>query len=173
MRRAITLCAVCVALFAWFYWQPNSPSGKSTRWNQRESTFEWPGGSVRLPSGYKHRKEIGGDTDAGQFTSPDGSVVVRYDIGGYAGNFSHQKASDRLEERIANGARVWYSERAWPDPPHLSTTLVSVTFTDNGCANFFTDVLNLADARVIHLIAETFRPVDTRFHPNDKFCGRE
>lgn len=126
-------------------------------WDESSLTFKWPKGEVKLPSGCSHQADMGGDTVQGHFLSPNG-VVVRYDIGDYAGAWAAQKKAFSFNERYVNGARVWVASRDWPDGKGGKTILRAVTFPDSGCANFYVTSSNTADLAILDSIAQSFRP---------------
>ena len=113
---------------------------------------------MRLPTGFSYRVDQGIDTFEGHFTSADGAVVVRHDIGGYAGAWASRKGALAFHERVVGRARVWTAKRDWPDGQAGHTLLVAVTFPDSGCANFFVKSSKPEDAATIEFIATSFRP---------------
>lgn len=137
--------------------RPPMPPG--TSWNQRSGVFRWWGGEVTLPVGLSYQLD-GGDTFAGHFTSPDGKLIIHYDIGGYAGAFAHAKGSTTFEERIVEGARVWIAQQRWPTRARGSIRF-ALTFPDNGCANFYLYSDNMNDEAIISGVARSFRPKAT------------
>jgi len=120
--------------------------------------FRWAGGEVTLPGGFRYREDHGADSFEGHFTSPDGKIIVRHDIGGYAGASANRREAVAFEERVIDGSRAWIAQRKWPDGPVATTFMFAVTFPDNGCANFFLTSNNVADAWPIQRIAQSFRP---------------
>lgn len=127
-------------------------------WNSKSGRFTWWRGEVALPAGFTYQQEPS-DTLAGRFTSPDGTLVVLHDIGGYAGAYAARKNAFVFEERVAEGARVWTAKRHWPDGKGGRTlTLIAVTFPDSGCANFFLVSPGIQGATLIDSIAQSFRP---------------
>jgi len=135
---------------------------KSLNWDAKTSTFAWPGGEVKMPRGFTHHGGEGLDTFEGHFSSPDGKLVIRYDIGWYAGARASPNGASSFEERLMKGARVWTAQRKRPDGRGGNTTDVAVTFLDAGCANFFLDSPRVEDAELIAHIAETYRPSPPR-----------
>jgi len=117
------------------------------RWDRNSETYTWPEGEVRLPRGFTFRQDRGTDTVEGHFTSPDGRVVVRLDIGGYAGVYAKREDAVRFAETVVDGRRVWIATQRRP-------FRVAVTFPDSGCANFYADS---ADGGAIEAIARSFR----------------
>ena len=109
-------------------------------WNEATGRFSWERGEVTIPNGFTYQVDQGADTFEGHFTSDDGHITFRHDIGGYAGAWAKS-----LNERSVAGARVWTSKRA-------------VTFPDSGCANFFFPESSIEAALVIERIATSFRP---------------
>ena len=132
------------------------PSGAS--WYQKSGVFRWWAGEVRLPAGFNYQVDQGTDTFEGHFTSPDGKLIVRHDIGGYAGAWATKEDALLFEERIVEGARMWTARRKVPDGKEGTTTRMAVTFPDNGCANFYVTSSNGEDAVPIDTIARSFRP---------------
>ena len=90
--------------------------------------------------------------------STDGKIIVRHDIGGYAGVFANRREAVTFEERVIDGSRAWIAQRKWPDGRGGTTFMFAVTFPDNGCANFFLTSNNVADVWPIENIAQSFRP---------------
>ena len=121
---------------------------------------------MSLPAGFTHQRGPS-DRIEGDFTSPDGALIVHHDIGGYAGAYANRKGALVFEQRMVDGARVWTAQRKWG--VGRTKTLVAVTFPDNGCANFFLETSNSEDAAVIDALARSFRPKATK--PNSP-CGR-
>jgi len=137
-----------------------------TTWNRWSGVFTWPGGEVTLPLGLKYWADKG-DTLAGRFTSGDGKLIVRHDIGGYAGAYANMRGTEVFEERIVNDARVWTGRKKWT---RGGTMLFAVTFPDNGCANFYVESTDLKNAAIIDQIARSFRP---KFRsPRAPLCGQ-
>ena len=140
------------------------PLPKGASWNSTTATFIWWGGAVTLPIGFSYEVDQGADTFEGHFTSPDGKVIIRHDIGGYAGAWANPKQSKVFKETTIDGARVWIAQRDWPDGKGSETTLMAVTFPDSGCANFFLTSSNGTDGSLIEFMAQSFRPRgDARF----------
>jgi len=137
---------------------PSVSHSRSLRWDERTSTFAWPGGEVKIPLGFTHHGGEGTDTFEGHFSSPDGKLAIRYDIGWYAGARANPKEAASFEERFIDGARVWTAHRKRSDGRGGSTTDAAVTFPDGGCANFFLDSPRVEDAELIAHIAQTYRP---------------
>ena len=115
---------------------------------------------MNLPSGFTYQVDQGADTFEGHFTSADGGLVIRHDIGGYAGAWASKDKSFFFREDRIDGARVWIAKRNWPDGKGTGglTTLVAVTFPDSGCANFFLKSPRPEDATPVDRIALSFRP---------------
>lgn len=61
--------------------QPQSFSVHGVGWDKRTGAFAWRGGDVKVPSGFTYQAVGGGDTFEGRFNSPDGKVVIHFDIG--------------------------------------------------------------------------------------------
>jgi hypothetical protein len=133
----------------------SQPGGLS--WNESSRQFAWPGGEVKIPHGFTHHAGAG-DTFEGHFSSPDGNLTIRYDIGWYAGAYASRKDGSPFSERLIDGARVWTARRILPDGRGGSKTEVAVTFPDAGCANFFLDSSRAEDGELITGIAQTYRP---------------
>jgi hypothetical protein len=131
--------------------------------------FTWWGGEVTLPVGLTYQQDAG-DTFEGHFTSADGKLIIKHDIGGYAGAWAKSKGSDAFEEWIVESARVWTAQRRWPT--HARTSIqFALTFPDNGCANFYLTSNDIHDAAIIGAIARSFRPKATLFARS--VCGSE
>ncbi len=139
---------------------PHRPLPKGVTWNPESATFAWWGGKVTLPIGFTYQVDHGGDTFEGHFTSADGKLVIRHDIGGYAGAWASRDNAFFFREDVIDGARVWIAKRDWPDGKGKGghTTLVAVTFPDSGCANFFVESSRPEDATPVDFIASSFRP---------------
>jgi len=129
----------------------------SGTWNPKSGKFSWGAGEVTLPVGFTYREEPS-DTFEGRFTSPDGKLVIRHDIGGYAGVYASREGAFFFEEDAVEGARVWIAKRDQPGRTGARTTLAAVTFPDSGCANFFLESTKAEDAALINSIARSFRP---------------
>src|SRR5437764_1154651 len=80
---------------------------KSVTWNRGSATFTWWGGQVHLPVGFTYQVDRGADTFEGHFTSADGKLVIRHDIGGYAGAWASSDKSFFFHENVVDDARVW------------------------------------------------------------------
>lgn len=156
MRRQRSFLIFCVLLVPSCARRATLPMGLS--WDERSGTFRWPQGEVRLPAGFRYQPDNGGDTFEGHFTSADGKVVVRYDIGWYAGVWAKPEGSLFFEEKVVEGARVWTAKRGRPGSTGGNTNVVAVTFPDCGCANFFVKSSQGEDAEPIAFIARSFRP---------------
>lgn len=131
------------------------PRGLS--WDENTGRFAWPEGEVNVPRGFTHHGGAG-DTVLGHFNSPDGKVVLNYDIGSNAGAYARLKGASSFEERFIGETRVWTARRQQPDGRGGTTTEVAVTFPDAGCANFFLDSLRVEDAELMAHIAQTYHP---------------
>ena len=64
---------------------------KGVKWDAESATLVWWAGQVSLPIGFTYQVDQGGDTFEGHFTSADGKLIIRYDIGGYAGAWASNK----------------------------------------------------------------------------------
>lgn len=156
MRMQRYLLIVCALLGSSCSQSPALP--KSVSWDKKTSTFAWWGGEVRVPSGFIDQVDQGADSFEGHFSAPDGRVVIRHDIGGFAGAWANTRDASSFEERIIKGARVWTARRNQSDGRGGTTTLVAVTFPDAGCANFFLYSSKVEDADIITYVAQTYRP---------------
>jgi hypothetical protein len=136
-------------------------------WDATLGTFTWSGGEVKMPGGFTYQKDRGIDSFVGHFASPDGQVIVRHDIGLFAGAYASKKDSFVFKEKVVGGARVWTARREWQNQEGSRTVLVAVTFPDSGCANFYVESSKSADAVVIEEIASSFHPAQKRTKP---FC---
>lgn len=148
MRKCFQV--VC-ALLAASCGQRGSPGS----WNSKSGKFDWWAGEVTLPVGFEYRADPS-DTFAGHFTSPDGNLVIRHDIGGYAGAYASRRSAFFFQ-KVVDGGRVWTGKQDWPSAMGGTTTLVAVTFPDTGCANFYLESTKNEDAAVIASIARSFR----------------
>ena len=124
---------------------PGSHLPAHAYWNESLGTFAWWGGKITLPLGFIYQVEVG-DSFAGRFTSVDGGLIIRHDIGGYAGVWA-KRTDSSFTERFKNEARIW-------------TTRQAVTFPDSNCANFFVESPEKAGAVAIANIARSFHPKD-------------
>jgi hypothetical protein len=147
------VCAACT---------PRGQRNPPVMWDKKSGTFIWSSGKVRLPPGFTYQTDRGTDTFEGHFTSKVGHVIVRHDIGPYAGTFASPYRSLSFQETVVDGFRVFKATRDWPDGDGGRTVLVAVTFPEAGCANFFLTSTEPADASVIEQLANTFQP---RGHP--------
>src|SRR5436190_1168826 len=70
--------------------------------------FGWGSGEVKLPSGFTYKAERGMDSFIGKFTSQDGKLVVRHDIGELAGEHGGTGGTETLTEgsRVRTGQAV-------------------------------------------------------------------
>jgi len=122
-------------------------------WNPDSGRFAWSSGQVTLPAGLTYHGQPS-DSFEGYFTSPDERLIVRFDIGGYAGHYAHREDAVFFEERTAENARVWVSKNCRANRP----CRIAVTFPDSECANFFVYGGGDADVAVIRSIARSFNP---------------
>jgi len=127
-------------------------------WDKESGTFAWGSGEVKVPSGFTYQVDPGVDTFEGHFIAPDGKLILRHDIGWYAGAWASAKDASSFEERLIEGARIWTARRHWPDGRGGTTTLLAITFPDSGCANFFLYVPRVEDAQLITQLAQSYRP---------------
>jgi hypothetical protein len=132
------------------------PRPQGANWDSQSGTFTWAAGDVKLPPGFTYQADRGTDTSEGHFTSRDKRLIVRHDIGGYAGCWASRQRAFSFREASVGGFRVLTAKRHWPDGKGGQTVLVAVTFPDAGCANFFLESSNPEDAIVIEYIARTF-----------------
>ena len=152
VKSAALLLLAAVILGCW--WQSKATS----RWNPETGAFRWWAGAVHLPPGYTYLP-LGGDSDYGELTSPDGATTLWHDIGSYAGLWADQKGAIAFSESRVDGARVWVAvrERSRPDGMYHQ---IAVSFPDSGSANFYLWTQDpQRDARIIHGIASSFRPM--------------
>jgi hypothetical protein len=61
-------------------------------WDSQSGKFAWGRGEVTLPVGFIYRGDPS-DTLEGHFTSPDGKLVIRHDIGGYTGAYAAREGA--------------------------------------------------------------------------------
>jgi hypothetical protein len=131
-------------------------------WDPDSGRFAWGSGQVTLPTGFKYHLNYGGDTFEGYFTSPDGRLVIRHDIGPYAADCSKREGA-LPGEKLVEGARVWVAHR----DRGPSGALAAVTFPDSGCANFYLYSDKTEGAAIIDSLALSFRPkmrVEPKLH---------
>jgi hypothetical protein len=132
---------------------------KSVTWNPISGTFAWREGQVKLPVGFTYQVDQGVDTLEGHFTSADGKLIIRHDIGAYAGTWARREKAFFFRENVIDDARVWVAKREWPAGKEgIRTTLVVVTFPDSGSANFFLESSKPEEVTAIDFIARSFRP---------------
>jgi hypothetical protein len=111
-------------------------------------------GTVELPTGFTHSRDQGIDSVVGRFTSPDGALIILYDIGPMAGVYATHpsptpvvlsadlKAGELAELFIVYGAPA-------------RTAIVS--FPTAGPTNFFTDAGKESDIETLKKLASTFK----------------
>ncbi len=148
--------------------RPPLPQG--VNWDSRSGTFTWSGGEVKLPPGFTYEADRGTDTFEGHFTSKDKRVIVRHDIGGYAGCWASRRRALSFSEASVDGFRVLMAKRDWPDGKGGHTVLVAVTFPDSGCANFFLKSTSSEDVSIIEYVARSFHGRG-RPEPPGKLCS--
>lgn len=90
----------------------------------------------------------------GHFTSHDGKLVIRHDIGELAAEHGGMGRSETLVE----GSRVRVALGIRSDSQDGVTYYSQVSFPDNGCAHFYMDSPREEDAATIEFIARSFRP---------------
>lgn len=152
--------ALCVAVFVDLavFWNLRESGDDRLRlaWESDAGTFSWGSGQVRLPAGLTHHEENGIDTLVGHFTSPDGGLLISYDIGELAGE--HGGAGK--EEAMINGSRVKIARGTQPDEQGQTKILGKVSFPDSGCANFLVTATSQHHAEAIDTIARSFQPLN-------------
>ena len=132
--------------------------GVRLAWKADASVFSWGRGEVRLPAGFKYERDQGIDTYVGQFTSQDGKVTVRYDIGELAGE---NGGMGRLaSETLVKGSRVKAHRGTVTDERGRTKFFSGVSFPDSGCANFYVESTVRPETDVVDLIATSFRPTN-------------
>ena len=132
---------------------------QGAKWDSHSATFTWSDGEVKLPFGFAYEADRGTDTFEGHFISRDERVIVRHDIGGYAGCWASRHRALTFNETVVDGFRVVTAKQDWPDGKGGRTVLVAVTFPEAGCANFFLESANPEDAKIID-----FKPRLFLFH---------
>lgn len=155
MRR-LSVLIVCALLGVSCRRSPSVPQAVS--WDKKTRMFAWWGGEVEVPRGFIYVGGVGGDTSEGHFDSPDGQLVIQYDIGSYAGAYANRENAISFEEQSVESARVWTARRALENGRGGTDILVAVTFPDGGCANFFLYSSRPEAAELIARIAQTYRP---------------
>jgi hypothetical protein len=123
-------------------------------WGAESRVFSWGKAEIEIPVGFTHKKELGIDTFVGQFTSPDGMLVVRYDIGELAGEHGGMGSS----ETLIDGSRVRLGRATYIDATGGTKHYFKVSFPDCGCANFSLESSSERDAAIIESIAKSFKP---------------
>lgn len=127
-------------------------------WNGESGVFSWGKGEIKVPVGFTYKKELGIDTFVGQFTSPDGKLVIKHDIGELAAEHGGMGGT----ESLTNGARVRIGRAVDTDDQGGSQHFFIVSFPDSGCANFLLGSTNEGDGAVIEGIAKSFQSTGTR-----------
>lgn len=111
-------------------------------------------GTVELPSGFTHTHDQGIDSYVGHFTSPDGKLVIHYDIGIDAGVAALQTEARILSSTniTANGltALIVIVKRG-------DGKQAIVSFPKGGPANFFAHIRNDADFELVKNISLSYR----------------
>src|SRR5437879_4954592 len=100
MEKAMYFLTTCALLEASCAQHLSLPNGAS--WNQESGTFAWWLGEVTLPRGFTYQVDAS-DTFEGHFTSLGGKLIIRHDIGGYAGAWAKREKSFLFEERVVGG----------------------------------------------------------------------
>jgi hypothetical protein len=110
-------------------------------------------GTVELPSGFTHTQEQGIDSFVGHFTSPDGKLVIRYDIGIDAGVAALQPEGQILSSTnlTANGLTVLIVIVKRGDVKQAIVSFPKVS------ANFFAPIRNDADFELVKKISLSYR----------------
>ncbi|MGC4054127.1 MAG: hypothetical protein QM757_34005 [Paludibaculum sp.] len=127
-------------------------------WNDEPGVFSWGKGEVRVPVGFTYKTQLGIDTFVGHFTSPNGRLVIQYDIGELAAEHGGMGRS----EWLTNGSRVRIGRTVYTDDKGGTQHFFKVSFPDSGCANFSLASTSERDAAVILDIAKSFQPTGTR-----------
>lgn len=111
-------------------------------------------GTVELPSGFTSTHDQGIDSYVGHFTSPDGKLVIHYDIGIDAGVAALQPEAKILSSTnvTANGlaALIVIVKRG-------DVKQAIVSFPKGGPANFFAQIRNDSDFELVKNIALSYR----------------
>jgi hypothetical protein len=118
---------------------------------QTKSIVKLSSGDVTLPMGFAHERLPGIDSELGRFTSPDGKLIIHYDIGGMAGVYV-KRTAEFTETRI-NGTTMLIRVRGRPRDE------VVVSFPTEGPTNFFAEVRDSTDIETVKSIAMSFKPV--------------
>ena len=150
----LTLVAGVIDLALFVKLRGDPDDGIKLAWSPGTSTFNWSRGEVRVPPGFIYTADHGIDTFVGHFTSPDGAVLIGYDIGELAA----EHGGVGSKETLRDGSRVRIGRLTHFDA-NGTRFFAKVSFPDNGCANFFLDSASAMDASAIDFIARSFRPI--------------
>lgn len=170
MRFRWGLLTICAVMATSCHYDSELPKGMS--WDQRTGRFVWWGGEIRVPVGFSYRKGVGADSDVGYFLAPRSELVIQHDIGSFAGAYANPKRNETFEERLVNGSRVWIASRKMQGSGRGTEVHYSITFPDAGCANFFFTTVWPSEAKLIHLLAQSFRPKSGQSVVRTSHCGR-
>jgi len=163
-RRNAWLVGGVVAVFAvaldftlFLKFRGRQDQGIKLVWKGESGAFSWGSGEVRLPAGFTYKAYHGIDTAVGQFTSQDGKVVIKHDIGEFAGE--DEQGGMGKAETLTEGSRVKLGRVILSDDQGRTTFFSKVSFPDSGCANFYLESPNEKDETAIAFIAKSFRPI--------------
>ena len=118
---------------------------------QTKSIVRLSSGDVTLPMGFAHERLPGIDSELGHFTSPDGKLIIDYDIGDMAGVYVKRTAG--FSETRINGTTMLIELRVRP------RNRVLVSFPTEGPTNFFAEVRDGTDIEIVRNIVMSFKPV--------------
>lgn len=154
MRAPLTILATILVLNSCYR---HLALPQNAHWNREPGVFDWGLGSITLPHGFYYQQDQGIDSFVGHFASVLHSVVVKHDIGAYAGSFANPRTPDFYREFKVGGARVRIAMRAQQYPNH-PRHFFAVTFPDSGLANFYFASNDPADSLLLDQIARSYRP---------------
>ncbi len=103
--------------------------------------------TVKMPTGFTHTFDQGIDTKVGHFTSPDGKLIIHYDIGHLAGVYARQTSGKEIllsTNYVVHDlvALVVISKEA-----NLRHLVISLP--EGGPANFYANIRNDIDTQSV------------------------
>jgi len=126
---------------------PTTPAARA-----QENIVRLPSGDVTLPKGFTHKPRKGIDSQVGSFISPDGSLVIDYDIGPFAGVYARRRGASEFSEAQIGGTTMMIELRGQPP------SKVFITFPAYGPTNFSAAVRGGSDIEIVKEIAVSFKP---------------
>jgi hypothetical protein len=130
-------------------------SGTAPKVAVQPDTVDLGVGTVELPKGFTHSRDEGIDSLVGQFTSPDGTLVIRYDIGPGAGVY----ATYPSHKPVVSSAELKAGQLTGQFTVLGATTQTAiVSFPTVGPTNFTTDASKEGGIETLKKLASTFKP---------------